>query len=332
MTRKLGFYLHSSDDARFGLSGLIEGIKPSVILIHMDTKNDMLLNEMRQFRSPDTFVIGRLYLENAEQERLLDRADPAEAGRELADRLYSQNPDFVRQRYPKDDPSGRLLVDAWMSLNECVPGPSWEEWTAKKDEQPKFTRRAASYDLLQVAFRARLREHVHDVEAVAFNFGSGNFQLADQYIRQFPRTLASYTYLGFHEYGWPALSATLTAPNQPVKSDAGKFRPIMDGIRAKYGNRHTAIITEAGLARAHLKGGDKAGDVGWLNALEPLTQEAYWQSLQWYNGVLGQCDYIKGACLFEVGWVQDWRSFRLTGDDNQGRPIEIMNWITERLS
>ena len=329
MTSKLGFYLHSSDDAKFGLASLIEGIKPPVILIHMDTKNDDLLNQMRDWRSPDTFVVGRFYLDNAAQEQLLDGDDPEGAGRDLADRLYNQNPDFVRQRYPKD--TGRLLVDAWMSLNECVPGPSWEEWAAKKDEQNKFHNRAANYDRLQVAFRKRLREHVSDVEAVAFNFGSGNFQEAGQYIEQFPHTLEEYTYLGFHEYGWPALSASLVNPKQPVKSDAGRFCPIMDGIHAKYGGKHKAIITEAGLARAHLKGGDSAGDVGWLNGTEPLTQDEYWKSLAWYNGILTERVDVKGACLFEVGWAEDWRSFRLTGEDNDGRRIEIMNWIAERL-
>lgn len=325
MTHKLGFYLHSSDDGKFGLSRLIEGIKPSVILIHMDTKNDLLLDEMRQWRSPDTFVVGRLYLENAEQEQLLDRPDPAQAGRELADRLYNTNPSFVGQRFPRD--TGRLLVDAWMSLNECVPGPSWADWPVKKDEWPKFTRRAANYDVFQEAFRNRLREHVHDVEAVAFNFGSGNFQQADQYIQQFPRTLESYKYLGFHEYGWPALSAHLVDPKRAINSDAGKFRQIMDGIRAKYGDRHEAIITEAGLARAHLKSGDKAGDVGWLNTVEPLTQDEYWRSLEWYNSVLTQRSDVKGACLFEVGWVENWKSFRLLGQDNEGHDLRIMDRI-----
>lgn len=335
MSHKLGFYLHSSQDEH-GLWSKIERVKPPVILIHMDTKNDDLLNQMRDWRSPNTFVIGRFYLTNAEQEALLDRPDPAQAGRDLADRLYNTNPSFVAQRFPRDNPAGRLLVDAWMSLNECVPGPSWDEWAAKRDEQPKFIRRAANYDLLQVAFRSRLRELVRDVEAVAFNFGSGNFQQADQYIQQFPRTLESYKYLGFHEYGWPALSATLADPKQPVKSDAGKFRQIMDGIRAKYGAQHEAIITEAGLARAHLKSGDLAGDVGWLNTVEPLTQDACWKSLAWYNGVLTQRPDVKGACLYEVGWVEKWKSFRLTGafTDAQGQeqPIKIIDWIAEQMA
>ena len=90
--------------------------------------------------------------------------------------------------------------------------------------------------------------------------------------------------------------------------------------------------TEAGLARAHLHHGDKAGDVGWLNTVEPQSQQAYWRSLDWYNGVLNQHDTVKGACLFEVGWQEDWKSFRLTGSDNDGNPIRIMDWVAEQLT
>lgn len=44
-----------------------------------------------------------------------------------------------------------------------------------------------------------------------------------------------YTYLGFHEYGWPT-AKHLT--QRPVKTDAGLFPAIMQGIRAdpKYGS------------------------------------------------------------------------------------------------
>lgn len=73
--------------------------------------------------------------------------------------------------------------------------------------------------------------------------------------------------------------------------------------------------------------------MGWLNAVEPQSQQAYWRSLQWYNGLLNQHETIKGACLFEVGWQEDWKSFRLTGTyngpDGRERPIELMNWIAD---
>jgi hypothetical protein len=256
--------------------------------------------------------------------------DPEAAGQRLADRIFDYDRSFVLKRYP-DNPSGRLLVDAWMSLNECVAGPAWEDRpkqsAAWREENLARHRR---YDRFQVAFRRRLREYIPGVEAVAFNFGAGNFKTAQQYIDLYPETLREYTYLGFHEYGWPAMAAHLT--KRPVKTDAGLFPAIMQDLRARYGGRHRAIVTEAGLARAHLHPGDAAGDVGWLAEVEPQTQEDYWTSLAWYNDLLTQHDAALGACLYQVGWTGDWRSFRLLGADNQGRRIEIMDWIAERLA
>ena len=124
MTSKLGFYLHSSQD-NHGLWGLFERIKPPVILIHLEAKNDDLLRQMREWRSPDTFVVGRLGMDRDEQRRYLDDPDPVAAGQRLADKIFNQDRSFLLKRYP-DQPGGRLLVDAWMSLNEPIEGPSWE--------------------------------------------------------------------------------------------------------------------------------------------------------------------------------------------------------------
>ncbi len=330
MPNKLGFYLHSSQDV-FGLWDLFPRIKPPVILIHLESKNDILLTQMREWRSPDTFVIGRLGMDRDEQKTFLDDPNPEAAGQRLADKIFNQDRSFLLKRYP-DNEDGKLLVDAWMSLNEPIDGPSWEE-AAQQDEKWHLENREKHrrYDLLQVAFRRRLREYIPDVEAVAFNFGAGNFKLAQQYLDLYPETLREYTYLGFHEYGWPALAGRLT--DRPIKTDAGLFPAILQGLRSRHGDRHKAIITEAGLARAHLHTGDKAGDVGWQNQVEPQTQEAYWKSLAWYNDLLLQSGpRVLGACLYQVGWTDDWRSFRLTGDDNQGQPIRIMDWVAERLS
>lgn len=329
MPNKLGFYLHSSQDDH-GLWNLFQRIKPPVALIHLEFKNDMLLTQMREWRSPDTFVVGRLGLDGPEQQALLDDPDPEAAGQRLADRIFDYDRSFVLKRFP-NEPSGRLLVDAWMSLNECVAGPAWEDRprqsAAWREENLARHRR---YDRFQVAFRRRLRQHIPGVETVAFNFGAGNFKTAQQYIDLYPETLREYTYLGFHEYGWPAMAAHLT--QRPVKTDAGLFPAIMQGLRARYGDRHRAIVTEAGLARAHLHTGDAAGDVGWLTEVEPQQQEDYWASLQWYNDLLLRESSTLGACLYQVGWTDKWQSFRLLGADNHGKRIDIMDWIAERLA
>src|SRR5436853_7566 len=75
----------------------------------------------------------------------------------------------------------------------------------------------ANYDRFQVAFRQRLQ--AEGVEAVAFNFGAGNFSTPEHYLEFFPGTLAAYRYLGFHEYGWPTL-----LPSEGAATSAGLYR------------------------------------------------------------------------------------------------------------
>lgn len=307
---KLGFYLHLSTD-QHGLWEAIRRVQPPVLLIHADTANTMLLEEIRRFRAPEAFVIGRLYKDVNAQRQMLESPDPEGQGRALAEEILNYNFGLATKR----GANGRLLIDAWMSLNEPVPGPGSAQFT----QQPAETARLLqNYDRFQVAFRQKLQER--GVEAIAFNFGAGNFSTAEHYLAHFPNTLATYTYLGFHEYGWPTLY-----PAPGSATSGGAYRPCMDGIRARYGDRHRVVITEAGLARMYQN--PAGGDVGWLNGDTPLTEEHYWQSLAWYNGQMTADDYVVGACLFEVGHHGQWASFRHLGPDNQSRPIGIVDRI-----
>lgn len=137
MTGKLGFYLHSSQD-NHGLWSLCERIKPPVVMIHLEAKNDDLLRQMRLWRSPDTFVVGRLGMDRDEQRRYLDDPDPVAAGQRLADKIFNQDRSFLLKRSPNNE-GGKLLVDAWMSLNEPIEGPSWEEWPRQTPEWQRAT-------------------------------------------------------------------------------------------------------------------------------------------------------------------------------------------------
>jgi hypothetical protein len=209
-----------------------------------------------------------------------------------------------------------------MTLNECLSGPAskaWLEGTAA--DRDHIRRRADAYDRFQVAFRNRLKQADNALEAVAFNFGAGNFLDATAYLEWFPHTLQSYVYLGFHEYGWPALSAQL---HPAAASSAGTYRPCLAGIRQVHGDRHRVIITEAGLARMYKHHGPDDGDVGWLYPPDTVSQDSYWHSLEWYNGVLCGDDYVLGCCLFEVGHSGLWETFRHLGVDNQSQPLRII--------
>ena len=63
---KLGFYLHVSVD-QHGLWDAITRVQPPVMLIHADTANKMLLEEVRRWRAPDAFVVGRMFKDLATQ-------------------------------------------------------------------------------------------------------------------------------------------------------------------------------------------------------------------------------------------------------------------------
>ncbi|MFN2202508.1 MAG: peptidoglycan DD-metalloendopeptidase family protein [Caldilineaceae bacterium] len=309
---RLGFYLHTSVD-QDGLWNAINRVRPPAILIHADTANRMLLQEIRAWRAPDAFVIGRLFKDVNAQRQMLEGPDPAAAGRSMAEEILSYDFGLATQR----GDNGRLLIDAWISLNEPVPGPASQQFAEQPQETARLLR---AYDQFQIAFHARLQEA--GVEAVAFNFGAGNFSRPEHYLDYFPQTLASYTYLGFHEYGWPSLD-----PATGAATAAGLYRSSMNGIRERFGERHRAIITEAGLTRMYKDAA--AGDVGWLNSESPLSEDAYWRSLEWYNKFLGQDPYVLGACLFEVGHHGGWETFRHLGRDNLGNVLGLVDRIAD---
>jgi len=308
-TNKLGFYLHVSID-QHGLWDAITRVQPSVMLIHADTANTMLLQEIRRWRAPDAFVIGRMFKDLSTQQAILDNPDPEGQGRMLADEIINYDFGFAH----KQGENGRRLVDAWMTLNECIPGPASGSF---QTEKALLLRRYDHYDRIQASFRQRMQEA--GLEAVAFNFAAGNFTQADHYLDYFPRTLESYVYLGFHEYGWPALN-----PHNDTPTSAGIYRRVMAGVRARYGDRHRAIMTEAGLTRAY--GHPQNPDRGWLDPAETLSEDFYWESsLAWYNRILAEDDYVLGACLYEVGHHGDWATFRHLGEDNQGNPLRLVD-------
>lgn len=304
---KLGFYIEVS--TRQWIPEALVEAKPPTILWHAGDRGK--LQEIRNWRSPDSFIIGRMYLTNQEQDAMLDSADPAAAGRSLADRILNYDYGYATEKV-----NGRLLIDAWMSLNEPIPGPASSDFQSKPAEVQK---RLRAYDAFQVGFRERLQ--TKNLEAVGFNFAAGNFTQASHYLDWFPRTLETHKYLGFHEYGWPALK-----PGPDVASGALLYRTCMEGIRQKYGNRHEVIITECGLARMYKHPVDPPGDVGWLSPGETISQDQYWESLAWYNAELCRDAYVKGACLYQVGHGGGkWETFRHLGVDNQGQSIQIIS-------
>ncbi len=308
---KLGFYLENTT-VRF-LRDALREVKPPVILVHAGDRG--LLQDIRRELAPDAFVVGRMFAPLSEQERWLTTGDPEAHGRAFADNILNYDFGYATER----GANGRLLVDAWMSLNEPIRGPASFR-SGQLDGETAA--RAAALDRFQVAFRERLRTPGGGLEAVAFSFAAGNFTQPAHYLDWFPRTLESYTYLGFHEYGWPTLM-----PRDGTSTAALFYRRCMEGIRQKYGDRYRVIITELGLARMYKHASDPAGDVGWLYPGDTVAEAQYWESLNWYNDELAKDDYALGCCLFQVGHSGRWETFRHLGEDNGKRPITIISKI-----
>ena len=307
---KLGFYIEVS--TRQWISEALVEVKPPTILWHAGDRGK--LQEIRRWRSPDSFIIGRVFLENQEQDAMLKSADPAAEGRKLADRILNYDYGYATEKV-----NDRLLIDAWMSLNEAAPGPASG---AFRSNPTGITQKLRAYDAFMVGFRQQLQ--TQKLEAVAFNFAAGNFTAANHYLDYFQGTLQSYRYLGFHEYGWPTLK-----PGPDVATSALLYRTCMEGIRQKYGARFEVIITECGLARMYKYPVDPPGDVGWLWSGDALSQDQYWEALAWYNAELCRDLYVKGACLYQVGHGGRWETFRHLGEDNEGRSIQIISRIAK---
>lgn len=306
---KLGFYVENTT-VQF-LRDAFAKVQPPVLLIHAGDRG--LLRDIRNMLSPDTFVIGRLFVDLPQQTAWLTGGDPEGAGRSFAEKIIDYDFQLAREK----SANGRLLIDAWMSLNEPVRGPaSFLDWKPDAETLARYD----ALDRFQVAFLERLREV--GLEGVAFNFAAGNFVAKDHVVAHFPRSLAAYTYLGFHEYGWPTLM-----PMAGTATAALLYRTLLEGIRERFGHKHKVIITEAGLARMYRHPNDPAGDVGWLYGAETIAEAQYWESLQWYNSHLAQDDYTIGACLYQVGHSGLWETFRHLGLNNDQQPILLIDKI-----
>ncbi len=323
MMNKLGFYTQSFQY----LAEPVGRIQPPVMLAEMYDRG--FLRDMRNFRSPNTFVVGRYFIENQRQ-KLYDNpnSDPEQAGHDLAEFIIRDDFEFAKQR----GNNGRLIVDAWMTLNELLPGPASDNWQ-REEERKKIIEDAEAYDAYQVAFLKRLRQD--GLEAVAFNFAAGNWTRGEDYLKYFPKTLQNYTYLGFHEYGWPHMD-----PSRPdTKSGCGVYRDVMKVINEEYGYKHKVMITEAGLALMYKHPHHRAEDVGWLYRnnpewgpeyqVEEVSEDSYKASMEWYNQFLQRDEYVLGACLFMVGvGSAKWETFAHIRDA-QGNTFTLMDKIYE---
>ena len=159
MANKLGFYLHNFEigEQKGALFEAIGTIQPPVMLVHVWDQVDQLRR-----MAPDALIIGRMdYFGQGQDKRPIKdlvgdwlnpaKGDPEARGRAFAEHILTDNFGVAL----KQD-GGRLCVDAWISLNEPVPGPASEDFQRNPAE---IGARLQGYDAFQVGFRDKLIEH-----------------------------------------------------------------------------------------------------------------------------------------------------------------------------
>lgn len=283
MHHKYGFHCNRTGNDVFDA---FTRLRPAVVKL-LDPDRDFV-RELRRLR-PDVWVLGRLVVPAEEQARFVE--NPAAHGVAFAERL-------LRHETSSATWNGQRLLDAWEAYNEPL-----SESTSTAEQMRR-------YDDFQVAFGERLRRE--GLEPVGMNFATGNL-LGSHFLRYFPGTLESYTWLGFHEYDWPTLWR-LHEENIRDKGEGGmwlalRYRRVMELVRQVYGDKHKVLITECGLTQGVIPG---RLDVGW-RAEPAVTEESYWQSLLWYNRELLRDPYVQAALLFVVGAISPWQSFEHLG-------------------
>ncbi len=301
MNHKYGFHVNRTGN---DVLAAVRRIKPRVIKV-LDHNVDFA----REIRAivPDVFLIGRLVVTPQEQDPFVH--DPAGTGRAFAERILGLEANQVSA-------GGRLLFDAWESYNEVMPGHASDDLKRK-------------YDDFQVAFAGPIQQA--GFEPIGMNFATGNM-LGPDFLTFFRGTLETHTYLGFHEYDWPAMWR-LHEKNIREKNEGGmwltlRYRRIMNEVRHQFPGRHTVVITECGMTQGVI-GGEDVGpwhpptvsaavqqevkaDTGV--PIEPhVPEESYWESLKWYNGELMKDDDVLAALLFVVGAISPWESFEHLG-------------------
>jgi len=210
-------------------------------------------------RSPGTFVVGRKY----ERER-----------------DWQSNAGPYRWA---DECAAMAQCDAWICWNEPFG----------HDAAHLF----GAFDEWMVHFRERMLQH--GMEAVAFNFGTGNFTAAEDRVKvseAFPRACAQFRYFGVHEYHWPDLPSGLIW-------HVLRFPAWYDDIGR---DDVEFVITECGLTQAVHVG---RPDRGWQDDVaDAPSDEEYLRTLAWYNERLCRIPYVMGAAVFNWGGY-GWETF-----------------------
>lgn len=206
------------------------------------------------------------------------------------------------------------LVDLVEGYNEILGE------TAPASEHKKFAQ-------FQIGFWLGLGSA--PVDAIAFNFGTGNMN-AELIVNYYFEVLDRYQWLGFHEYDWPLMNRLHV--QGLIDGNGGmwlalRYRRIMQPIIEALGDNWSVVISECGMTQGVLGGQDVGflhpdntiqGD--WGNHPTPISNDDYWATLNWYSDELMKDDYVAGACMFVTGAQTPWEAF------------EAINTVTPKIA
>lgn len=274
---KLGCYIQVGSAP--GLREKLLTMRPAVVTIHLDNDLPAWIKQ----NLPDTFIVGRVYWDRDRQERLLYTP-----GAGLAADVLAQK--------------GAAACDAFMLFNEYLSSPHKAGWASVPGQEDNarddgWKAKADRYDALQVEFREALLRN--GKEAVAFNFGAGNWMYPHWYRDFQPLTTAAYRYFGHHIYGWPRL----VNPNPSWLSSLAGTLAVMSA----YGDK-THVVTELAVTRMYA---DQGPDAGWLSEPNPLTLDGYAEDLRLTQEALCRLPNVIGAALFNAAPEPGWQTFAI---------------------
>ncbi len=264
MKSKLGLYFISLGG--IDVPGYLGAAQPRIV-VSMEHKVDIW--KPAKQASPNTFIIGRHYIEDNDQ---IFQDDPE--GR--AEKFFALMKDEAEQM--------RGIYDAWMGYNESV--------VQSPEDAQKLSRFYVRWgDLMRAA----------GFTSAAYSFATGNPARGD------PRPDGTFepnlwTYLAdglrhcdllsLHEYSAPTMDVWAGSLCQ-------RYRKVMDLLPPDA--RRQIVITETGIDGG--AGPANRPQQGWRKF---TTAAGYVSTLSWYDSELQKDDYVIGAAIFSMnGWGID---------------------------
>lgn len=271
---KLGIYVISLN----GISILdyVQTAKPRVIL-SMDHSRD-IWQKVKQI-SPNTFIIGRYYVEDGEQVFNQPETDATS----FFNRMQSEAENM------------RGIYDAWMGYNESVVHSDLD---------------AANLSRFYVKWGQLMRGA--GLKSAAYSFSTGNPAAGfpkpggngnePNYWPLLAEGARACDYLSLHEYSAPHM-----------QDGAGylclRYRTAWNSLPADA--RKPILITETGIDGGVIPGGADA-QKGWTFF---TNEDGYLYQLKWYDDNLLADDYVMGATIFTMNAWGTQGSFAVAGAD-----------------